>query len=71
MAEPAAAVGVGAAAMAWYPSIPAAGEAMVGGTHRIMPDPQTAERYESLYESQYRPLYGKLKSLFELQLTAQ
>ena len=62
---------VGAAAMGWYPSIAAAGKAMLGETHRITPDPRAAERYEALYESQYRPLYGKLKSLFERQLTAQ
>ena len=62
---------VGAAAMGWYSSITAAGEAMVGETHRIPPDPKAAERYAALYESQYRPLYGKLKSLFERQLTAQ
>ena len=62
---------VGAAAMGWYPSISAAGEAMVGETHRIMPDPRAAERYEALYESQYRPLYGKLKSLYERQPTIQ
>ena len=37
----------------------------------IMSEPQAAERYEAIYESQYRPLYGKLKSLFERQLTAQ
>ena len=62
---------VGAAAMGWYPSIAAAGEAMVGETHRITPDPRAAKRYETLYDGQYRPLYGKLKSLFERQLTAQ
>ena len=62
---------VGAAAMNWYPSIAAAGGAMVGETHRFTPDPRAAKRYETLYESQYRPLYGKLKSLFERQLTAQ
>ena len=62
---------VGAAAMGWYPSIAAAGDAMLGETHRIMPDPRAAERYEALYESQYRPLYGKLKSLFERQLAIQ
>ena len=62
---------VGAAAMGWYPSIAAASEAMVGETRRITPDPWAADCYESLYESQYRPLYGKLKSLFERQLTAQ
>ncbi len=61
---------VGAAAMGWYPSISAASEAMVGETRRIPPDPEAAKRYEVLYESQYRPLYGKLKSLFERQLTA-
>ena len=62
---------VGAAAMNWYPSIAAASGAMVGETHRFTPDPRAAKRYETLYESQYRPLYGKLKSLFERQLTAQ
>ena len=62
---------VGATAMGWYPSITAAGEAMLGETHRIMPDLRAAERYEALYESQYRPLYGKLKSLFERQLAVQ
>jgi sugar (pentulose or hexulose) kinase len=62
---------VGAAAIGWYPSITAASEAMLGETHRITPDPRAADCYESLYESQYRPLYGKLKSLFERQLTAQ
>ena len=41
---------------------------MVGAAHRIAPDPQAAKRYEALYDSQYRPLYGKLKSLFERQL---
>jgi hypothetical protein len=61
---------VGAAAVGWYPSITAAGEAMLGETHRIAPDPRAAERYEALYEGQYRPLYGKLKSLFERQLIA-
>jgi hypothetical protein len=30
-----------------------------------------AQRYKALYTNQYRPLYGKLKSLFERQLTAQ
>ena len=62
---------VGAAAIGWYPSITAASEAMLGETHRITPDPRAADCYESLYESQYRLLYGKLKSLFERQLTAQ
>ena len=62
---------VGATAMGWYPSITAAGEAMLGETHRIMPDPRAAERYEALYEIQYRPLYGKLKSMFERQLAVQ
>jgi len=61
---------VGAAAVGWYPSVAAAGKAMVGETRRIPPDPEAAKRYEVLYESQYRPLYGKLKSLFERQLTA-
>lgn len=61
---------VGAAAVGWYPSIMAAGEAMLGETHRIAPDPRAAEHYEALYEGQYRPLYGKLKSLFERQLIA-
>ena len=62
---------VGAAAMNWYPSITAAGEAMLGETLRITPNPQAAARYEALYEGQYRPLYGKLKSLFERQLTGR
>ena len=62
---------VGAAVMEWYPSIAAAGEAMVGAAHRIAPDPRAAKRYEALYDSQYRPLYGKLKSLFERQLIAK
>ena len=62
---------VGAAAVGWYPSISAAGEAMLGETQRITPDPETAKRYEALYEGQYRPLYGKLKPLFERQLIAQ
>ena len=62
---------VGAAAIGWYPSITAASDAMLGETHRITPDPRAADCYESLYASQYRPLYGKLKSLFERQLTAQ
>ena len=62
---------VGAAAMGWYPSITAASEAMVGETRRIAPDPEAAKRYETLYESQYRPLYGRLKSLFERQLAVQ
>ena len=44
---------------------------MVGEAHRIKSDPRAAERYEALYESQYRPLYGKLKSLFERQPTAE
>ena len=62
---------VGAAAMNWYPSIKTAGEAMLGETLRITPNPQAAARYEALYEGQYRPLYGKLKSLFERQLTGR
>ena len=62
---------VGAAAMGWYPSIATAAEKMVDEAHRISPDPQAAKRYEVLYESQYRPLYAKLKSLFERQLTIQ
>ena len=62
---------VGAAAMNWYPSITAAGEAMLGQTLRITPDPQAAAHYEAIFEGQYRPLYGKLKSLFERQLTAR
>ena len=62
---------VGAAAMNWYPSITAAGQAMLGETLRITPDPQAAAHYEALFEGQYRPLYGKLKSLFERQLTAR
>ena len=62
---------VGAAAIGWYPSITAAGEAMRGEAHRITSDPRAAERYEALYESQYRPLYGKLKSLFERQPTTE
>ena len=62
---------VGAAAMGWYPSITAAAGAMVGAPHRITPDLQAAERYSAVYESQYRPLYGRLKSLFERQQTVQ
>ena len=62
---------VGAAAMNWYPSITVAGAAMLGETQRITPNPEAAARYEALYEGQYRPLYGKLKSLFERQLTAR
>ena len=61
---------VGAAAVGWYPSIGAAGDAMAGETHRTTPDPEAAKLYEALYEGQYRPLYGKLKSLFQQQLTA-
>ena len=62
---------VGAAAMNWYPSITAAGEAMLGETLRITPNPQAAAHYEALFQGQYRPLYGKLKSLFERQLTGR
>jgi sugar (pentulose or hexulose) kinase len=57
--------------MGWYPSIATAGETMVGAAQRIAPDPRAAKRYEALYDSQYRPLYGKLKSLFERQLIAK
>ena len=62
---------VGAAAVGWYSSIAAAGEAMAGETHRTTPNPDVTERYQALYKGQYRPLYGKLKSLFERQLTVQ
>jgi sugar (pentulose or hexulose) kinase len=62
---------VGAAAMGWYPSIAAAGEAMAGETYRTIPDPEVIQRYETLYRDQYRPLYGRLKSLFERQHTRQ
>ena len=62
---------VGAAAVGWYSSIAAAGEAMAGETHRTTPNPDVTERYQALYKGQYRPLYGKLKSLFERQLTAR
>jgi sugar (pentulose or hexulose) kinase len=62
---------VGAAAVGWYSSIAAAGEAMAGETHRTTPNPDVTERYQALYKGQYRPLYGRLKSLFERQLTAQ
>ena len=44
---------------------------MVGAPQRITPDLQVAERYSAVYESQYRPLYGRLKSLFERQQTVQ
>ena len=62
---------VGAAAMGWYPSIAAAGAAMAGETYRTIPDPEVTQRYETLYRDQYRPLYGRLKSLFERQHTRQ
>ena len=62
---------VGAAAVGWYSSIAAAGEAMAGETHRTIPNPDMTERYQALYKGQYRPLYGRLKSLFERQLTAR
>ena len=62
---------VGAAAVGWYSSIAAAGEAMAGETHRTIPNPDVTERYQALYKGQYRPLYGRLKSLFERQLTAR
>jgi sugar (pentulose or hexulose) kinase len=62
---------VGAAAVGWYSSIAAAGEAMAGETHRTTPNPDVTERYQALYKGQYRPLYGRLKSLFERQLTAR
>jgi sugar (pentulose or hexulose) kinase len=62
---------VGAAAVGWHPSVAAACLAMVGDAHPIQPDSEAVRRYEALYEGQYRPLYGKLKSLFERQLNAQ
>ena len=62
---------LGAAAIGWYPSIAKASKAMLGETYGIAPDPEAAKRYDALYEGQYRPLYGRLKSLFARQLTAQ
>ena len=61
---------VGAAAVGWYSSVAAAGKAMVGEIVCTLPDPEVAKLYEMLYERQYRPLYGKLKPLFEQQLFA-
>jgi sugar (pentulose or hexulose) kinase len=45
---------VGAAAVGWYSSIAAAGEAMAGETHRTTPNPDVTERYQALYKGQYR-----------------
>ncbi|MEK9920801.1 MAG: FGGY-family carbohydrate kinase [Luminiphilus sp.] len=59
---------VGAAAIGWYASIEMAVEAMSGDVSRTTPDAQNALRYEAVYQNTYRPLYGKLKPLFERQL---
>ncbi|MEL0137532.1 MAG: FGGY-family carbohydrate kinase, partial [Halieaceae bacterium] len=59
---------VGAAAIGWYASIEMAVEAMSGDVSRTTPDAQNALRYEAVYQNTYRPLYGKLKPLFEWQL---
>jgi len=60
---------VGAAAIGWHASIEQAGKAMLGDVSRTAPDAQNALRYEEVYLNIYRPLYGKLKPLFEGQLT--
>lgn len=59
---------VGAAALGWYPSIEAAGKAMLGDVKRTMPDSQRAACYNTIYQTTYQPLYGKLQPLFEGQL---
>ena len=58
---------VASAALGWYPSIAAAGAAMVGETRRTAPNAQAVACYDSLYQTTYHPLYGRLKSLFAKQ----
>jgi sugar (pentulose or hexulose) kinase len=60
---------IGAAALDWFPSIRAAGEAMLDQAESLHPDLQAVARYETVYQNTYRPLYGRLKSLFQKQLS--
>ncbi len=60
---------IGAAALGWFPSIDAAGEAMLDQTASLHPDAQAVATYETVYQNTYRPLYGRLKSLFQKQLS--
>lgn len=60
---------IGAAALDWFPSIRAAGEAMLEQAESLHPDLQAVARYETVYQNTYRPLYGRLKSLFQKQLS--
>ncbi|MDG2461472.1 MAG: FGGY-family carbohydrate kinase [Luminiphilus sp.] len=56
-----------AAALGWYPSMVAAGAAMVGKTRLTAPNARAVACYDSLYQTTYHPLYGRLKSLFAKQ----
>jgi sugar (pentulose or hexulose) kinase len=58
---------VAAAALGRYPSIAAAGAAMVGETRLTAPNVRAVACYDSLYQTTYHPLYGRLKSLFTKQ----
>ena len=60
---------IGAAALDWFPSIDAAGEAMLAQTTSLQPDVHAVALYETVYQNTYRPLYGRLKSLFKKQLS--
>ena len=60
---------IGAAALDWFPSIGDAGGAMLDQSESLHPDLPAVARYEALYQNTYRPLYGRLKSLFQKQLS--
>ena len=60
---------IGAAALDWFPSIGDAGGAMLDQSESLHPDLPAVARYEAVYQNTYRPLYGRLKSLFQKQLS--
>jgi sugar (pentulose or hexulose) kinase len=61
---------VAAAALGRYPSIAAAGAAMVGETRLTAPNVRAVACYDNLYQTAYQPLYGRLKSLFAKQFSS-
>ena len=53
-----------AAGLAWYPDVPTATAAMVHDGEVREPDLAVHARYDDVYRSVYRPLYGRLRPLY-------
>jgi len=53
-----------AAGLGWYPDVPSATTAMVHVGEVRDPDLAVHARYDDVYRSVYRPLYGRLRPLY-------